>query len=418
MSRIKSIAAGSMLIGLLATHPVTIHAEMYPPLVETPITLEASQFVPADMLKGPNYQIDQSVTNDGFINTYTINTPTGMILVETTPLLRARINELKAMADMQAMKGTDIFTESLKKGVKAPINTVKGLFTEPVDTVSDVASGVGNWFSDVGRSVYSNDPYQDNVFKTALGYSAMKRKYAYQFDIDPYTTYGPVQKEITSVSQVAFAGGIVPKAAFNAISKAPGAILSLTATADSMKKMVRDKSPAELADINKEKLKNMGVPEHLIKSFLGNRHFNPYETTLLVGELESMENVEDREKFISDVLTADGGFVASFLRIEAQMMASYHHRISPGQRIVDVDGRISFLQTNNKTLVAFLPLDYVASTIYFWKKENQLSRSLDQIGPEMNKEMWIAGTVTADARKGLEMRGWKVIDNAGEKLFK
>ena len=260
MTRIKSIAAGSLLIGLLAAYPVTIQAEMYPPLVEAPLTLDVSQFLPADILKGSNYQIDQSVTNDGFINTYTINTPNGRISVETTPLLRARINELKAMADMQDMKGTDIFTESLKKGAKAPINTVKGLVTEPVDTVSNVASGIGKWFSDVGRSVYSNDPHQDNVFKTASGYSAVKRKYAYQFDIDPYTSYEPVQKEITSVSQAAFAGGIVPKAAFSAINKTAGTVLSVTATADSMKKMVRDNSPAELADINEEKLQDMSDP--------------------------------------------------------------------------------------------------------------------------------------------------------------
>jgi len=65
----------------------------------------------------------------------------------------------------------------------------------------------------------------------------------------------------------------------------------------------------------------MDVPQYLIKSFLGNRHFNPYETTLLVGELESMGNVVDRQKFISDVITADSEFVAFFLRLEAQMMA-------------------------------------------------------------------------------------------------
>ena len=139
---------------------------------------------------------------------------------------------------------------------------------------------------------------------------------------------------------------------------------------------------------------------------------------MIVGELESMQNVADREKFISDVITADSELVASFLRLEAQMMASYHQKISPGLRIVDADGKISFLQVKDKTMVAFLPLDYVASTIDFWKKENQLSRSLDKIGPASGKQMWITGTVTSDARKGLEMRGWKVMDNAAKKLFR
>ncbi len=418
MSKIKSIAAGSLLIGLLVTNPATTQAETPPPLVETPITLEASQFLPADMLKGSNYQIDQSVINDGFINTYTINTSNGRINVETTPLLKVRINEFKAMEDMQAMKGTDIFMKSLKKGAKAPINTIKGLVTEPVDTVTTVASGIGSWFSDVGRSIYSDDPYQENVLKTAVGYAAVKRKYAYQFNINPYTSYEPVQEELSAVSQAALAGGIVPKVAFSAISKVPGTVLSLTATADSMKKLVRDNSPAELADINAKKLEDMDVPDCLIKSFLNNRHYTPYEATLLVGELESMQNVDDRKRFIADSILADSPLVAFFLRLEAQMMASYHQKIAPGHRIVDVDGRISFLQIKDKTMIAFLPLDYVASTIDFWKKESQLSHALDKINTMSGKQMWIAGMVTADAREGLELRGWKVVDNAAKKLFR
>ena len=68
MNSIKYLAAGSLLIGLLATQPANIHAEMYPTLVETPITLEALQFLPADIMEGANYRIEQSVSNDGRIS--------------------------------------------------------------------------------------------------------------------------------------------------------------------------------------------------------------------------------------------------------------------------------------------------------------------------------------------------------------
>ncbi len=49
---------------------------------------------------------------------------------------------------------------------------------DPADTVTGVVSGIGRWFSDIGRSVVSDDPYQENVLKTALGYAAAKRQFA------------------------------------------------------------------------------------------------------------------------------------------------------------------------------------------------------------------------------------------------
>ena len=154
---------------------------------ETPVILDAAELLPGDLLKGPDFQVDRRVENDGYVNVYTVTSKNGSMTVEGTAALRERINELNALRHMEALQGTQLFTDALKEGVKAPLKTAKGLVTEPVETVKGAATGIGRWFSDMGRAIVSDDPDQDNVLKTAIGYSTVKRKFAYEYRIDPYT---------------------------------------------------------------------------------------------------------------------------------------------------------------------------------------------------------------------------------------
>ena len=133
-----------------------------------------------------------------------------------------------------------------------------------METGKGVATGIGHWFSDIGRSIVSDDPHQEGTLKTAIGYAAAKRRFAYEFGVDPYSNYEPVQEALNEIALAAVGGGMTPKVAFGLIEKPIGSALRATGTFDTMKKLVRDKSPAELEDINEEKLKAMGV--HAAKS--------------------------------------------------------------------------------------------------------------------------------------------------------
>ena len=72
-------------------------AQDLPEFQTVPITMKASEQVPKNLLKGPNYRIEANVKNDGFINTYQLTTNYGPLKVEGTSLLMERINELKAL---------------------------------------------------------------------------------------------------------------------------------------------------------------------------------------------------------------------------------------------------------------------------------------------------------------------------------
>jgi len=54
---------------------------------KVPIMLKASEVIPKDWLKGPNYTIKEAISNDGVVSTYELDTSYGPVKVESTVLL-------------------------------------------------------------------------------------------------------------------------------------------------------------------------------------------------------------------------------------------------------------------------------------------------------------------------------------------
>jgi hypothetical protein len=392
-------------------------AESVPEIQAIPIELQVSSILPKDVLAGLDYRIKETVLNDGFVNIYELDTTYGLVRVESTALLMIRLNEIKALHRMEELKKTQVFKDALKEAAKGPLRTAKGLVTAPVKTVTGTVTGIGRWFSDVGRAVVSSDPYQEGAVKTAIGYAAAKRNFAYEFGVDSYSSFKPLEEALNDIAWTATGGGLTVKVAFAAIKDTPGTVVQATGTAAGMKKLVRDKSPAQLDKINKKKLNAMGVPDNLLEKFLKNTHYNPQEKTLLVGALDSMKGLPGRGVFIKQASLADEESVARFMRLRAEMMAGYRAYVSPVSRVVDINGA-ALLQKKDGTIIGMFPLDYVAWTSALMKKENASSASIKKLYGNIDKELWITGKFDPVARGALQARGWKVEDDVGDKLFR
>ncbi len=382
-----------------------------------PITLQASEVLPKDLLTGPNYKIKETVTNDGFINTYEIETQYGSFKIESTALLLIRINELKAIQRMDQLKGTNVYGEAVKKSATAPLKTAEGLVTSPIETTTGAVSGVGKWFSDVGRSIVSDDPHQADVLKTATGQAATKREFAYEFGVDPYSSFEPLQKALNEIARTAGAGGLTVKVAFAAIPGAVGTVVGLSGTAESMKSLVRDKSPAELEKINEKRLREMGVSGSLTKVFLKNSNYSPQEETLLVGELATMSGVKNRSIFIRAASLASEESVALFMRLRAQLMALYGSKKGGVVSFIEANG-VPLVRTKDGAIVGIFPLDHVAWTAALARKEMAVSDALGKMPGVKRKELWIGGTVDPIARKALEDKGWRVEERVVDGILK
>ena len=175
---------------------------------QPPVTLDAQNVLPKNLLQGENYKVEPKVKNDGLINNYQLTTDYGPLTVESTAELLIRITELKALVIMEEMDRKKVFSDALVEGVKAPVKGVVELVKSPIDTSKNIVKGTGEFLSNVGSSIFSDDPDQDNVFKVALGYDAAKRQFAFEFGIDPYTDYDPVVDRLGEIARAAVAGGL------------------------------------------------------------------------------------------------------------------------------------------------------------------------------------------------------------------
>ncbi len=111
-----------------------------------------------------------------------------------------------------------------------------------------------------------------------------------------------------------------------------------------MRKLVRDKSPAELDDINEEIMRQMNIPAAAAMALLDNHHYNPQEKTFLVGALQRMEGVAHRGTFVAIAARADDPSVARSMRIQAEMMADYADRVTGVNKVINLNGVPSLLR--------------------------------------------------------------------------
>jgi hypothetical protein len=384
---------------------------------KVPIILRASEVLPRELLSGPNYTVRETVKSDGLVNVYEVETPYGNIKVESTVLLLKRINELRALTKIEALEGTDVYLNALKAATLQPVKTAEGLITNPVDTVSGIATGIGRFFSNIGSAVTSTSPYKGNLVNSLSGQASYKREFAYQFGVDPYSSYEPLQKELNKLAWTAAAGGLTIKTALAAIPGTAASVVSYTGTAGSLKALVSEKTPGELASINQNKLYEMGVPSPTVQAFMQNAVFDPHEQTLLVGELANMTGVTDRKYYIETAIGANEESVAVFLRVRAQLMNLYQEKTNSVVSLIGANG-VPLMLTKTGVIVGVFPLDHVAWTVGFARKETAVLTAIEAMPGIRGKELWITGTVDPLARRILERKGWKLEDKIQGRLLK
>jgi hypothetical protein len=379
------------------------------PFQQLPLVLVASDFLPKSMLSGEGYTVNERVSNDGFQNAYTMETDYGVLTVTSTDELRARIQEVKATMALEKLERSEEFKDAAKGAVTGMVEGGKALVTSPVDTTKSAVKGIGRWLGNVGRFITSDDPHQDNVPKTALGYDAAKRAYAVEMGVDPYTDFEPFQERLGEVARAALAGCMVTSVAIDVGTEGTlvGTVTGVTSLA-SMKNILKDNPPATLARINKEKLQAMGIKGYQAEALLKNYNYTPAEITLIVEALKRMGDIRGREIFVAFATAAPDRQVARFMQHYAEMLADYISTVE-AEDIVDITGK-AWLVSRSGSLVGAFPLDYLAWTEAAFESTRMASDQMDELGFK-HKQLLLEGRVSPQARSALESRGWKITEN-------
>jgi hypothetical protein len=317
---------------------------------------------------------------------------------------------------MEVLQEGDVFTDAAKEAAMGTFYTAKNLVIDPVRTMSEVGNGIGRFFKRLNFGTANDDPYRANALASALGQVAVKRELAYNFGVDPYSSYSPLQETLDSLAWTAVRGSLTVKTAFSVLAFIPGGIAvvaSLTSSADSLRSLVRDKTPLELQEINAQKLAEMGVSDSIAKIFLGNSSYNPSEQTLLVGELASMKSAKDRVMFIIAACYAKNEQMAVSMRAMAQIMSFYNEKVEPIRGFIKA-GNLPLLEKADGTVVAIMPYDYLAWTQRFANMERDVSDTLRRISGIREKELLTVGVMEPKTRNILEAKGWKIRERFAE----
>ncbi|MGF7162544.1 hypothetical protein FHS85_004198 [Rhodoligotrophos appendicifer] len=394
----KSIAVAFALTALASTAV----------LAEAPPSTDTARLL-GPLARGVNYQVENPITSDGVLYVFKLATPYGNFRVDGEQLLKLRLHELAALEKLEALSQSGEFTKSLAAAVQQPIATVGKALVNPFSLVTGTVSGVGSMFDKVSAGL--NDPYDksDNAVDGLLGTSAALRQLAYQYDVDPYTKFPPLAKRLQTLAQAHAMGGLAVKGAVMAIPGGAGLAVSGLQSAGTLGSLVRDKTVAQLDEINQAALLAMGVNPTVMAAFMSNQHYTPADKTLVVAALKSMPRAANKTLYVAKIAGAADVDAAFFHRVQTQWMAAYNAKVEPITGFANVLGFPLLVRADGK-LVGLFPMDILAWTDPVRKTVLAMSQKISaESGAPV--EIRLSGTVTDEARREIAKVGWTVKDH-------
>jgi hypothetical protein len=383
---------------------------------EEPVTLKASEVVSAEFLGSELYKVDPKVVNDGFMNLYQVESRFGKWEVSSTNLLGVRLNEIRAMVEMQKIDENDLRKDAAGDDVNELKEGATQLVNDPQGALEGAASGVKKMFKLGGEAWASHHTREDenkleSAGKLVVGYDKAKRELAGQLGVDPYSTNPDLQKELDRLATAASQGSAATMLAKAFIPGGLGLVVSATSMSQALNELVITSSETELRIINRDKLTAMNIDPELIELFLDDSKSTATQKTYITGSLENMTDTKWRENFIAHAIGPPADDVAMFRVRSATMYAQYHEEKAKIDRF-ELAGNFAFAVDVNNALVVQAPVDHLLWTPELESVLQALESAREEQGNISDMLIWISGTASDVAADEIERRGWSLNQHA------
>ena len=384
---------------------------------ETPSVLDARAILAPDVRKGKHHTVLDEVVPFRYTHRFRIASPYGQFEAYGEDMLRTRIQEIQAIATMDAeVNDLHGLAAGAKHAILSPFTFVLNLFTEPTETILTIPKGMWRMATRIGEmSTGKRGKLEDTKNEELIGLSGIKREVADYFGVDVYSSNRVLQEKLNSLSWAGYAGHTAVGLATIPIGGPAGAVLTGTSFSTTIGEILRNQAPEELRRLNRERLKIMNVDDSLIEAFLKHPWYSPRHETVLVQALFEMYTVNNRQAFVAVATSAAFEEEALFFQRMAEMLFSYHRNVKPLHEIVVIEDRLLMGLTRNHTLVGVLPVGYLpwraelaeaVETVTNWKATRHVE----------NVELWIAGKPTPRAYRELRAKGVTVHQKAMDYL--
>jgi hypothetical protein len=391
------------------------------PGFETAPVLKAGNILPPELLKGEHHRVAEEVRTDGYLNYYVIDSDFGEFVAEGTPLLRIRVHEIEALAQLVEISETDVFIEATKE---EGIDLVKGLRRGVSDiprSVKLVPKGTSRLFEKFGHgaklgvkkagdligvgddedeSANDTEEIRESYYEVSQG----EREWAARLDVDPYSSNETLRKAIGRMSTIDFAGEVTFSVASSVAIPIPG-LGMVASTINEATDEIWNTDPYELRQANIERLQEAGVTESTIEAFIDHPWYTPTMQTLLLRYLLGMEGVSGTMTVLDVAVEAETEAEARYFVNSILLMVWFHENEVPVERVL-AQSHLPQAVTKDGRQIGFGPLDYL-----FWGEDFARAAQVAVSRPVLGKrEIWVLGSVSDRARAEIEALGVAVHD--------
>ncbi len=387
---------------------------------EQPPTINASDLIDPSALSGPGFSVQPQVPTNGAMGQYTIvadasvfHNDAGTYYVESLEMLKIRLSEIPAIAQLESMSESGVFAKELATSAERPVSDAANMVVHPMDTVQGLPGGVGQFFDRVSMGagqVYSaatTNPGSGQAAAetgqataTALGYDQVRRDLARKLHVDPYTSDPILAKKLNKMAWVMFSARVAVDAAMMAVPVSI-AISGVEFTDD----LVYQTPKADLILLVQKKLANIGLSQEEIVAFSSNSAIPLSLQVSAVKKLDALGDIPGRRTAavaIGNVMTE---YQARFLVTSLRMLNQWSQQKSPIAKIQVVG--VFVARDQNGTTILPAAVDYLS-----WTERIAGFATDPQLTSQNNRVLWITGKMTPLAHQQLVANGWSVQEGA------
>ena len=387
-----------------------------PAAFETAVELNASELLPAELLRGPSHRVRDQVVTDGFMAHFEIDTDFGTFEAVGVPQVERRIVEANAIRKLVETSKGDLFAEGLKRSVTQPIDAVKNIAKDPVTSLKRAPKTVGHFFSKIGGSIERGvNKVQEsakeegegpsaaqvgNAAKNAAGFDKARLDTAKQLGVDPYSDNTRLQEEMDKVTWAFFAGGLPLRIGAAVVSA------GVAVAATNMVGIPEDTyalTQAELALRDHNSLTAMGVKGGDIKAFEIQPNLSTTRRHRIVKSLEALPGAAGRGRIILLANSCATPGQADFLVAALSMLEARQRAGTADYKTLHVFGRLPGAVTAAGTLEVPAPVDHVT-----WTEQVAAFSQRDDLGTAA-KALVHTGRLSPAAEAGFTAAGWQVV---------
>jgi len=218
--------------------------------------------------------------------------------------MRVRAREIAATIELEKIGGAETVVGAAGRTALRPLNTAKDLVTDPGKTLGDTVRGVGNLFGSMDASMSASDPHKEGMVASVTGGATARRKLAFDFGVDPHSSFLPLDEELTRLATANAIGESTTNAGLAFVTGGAGIAISVGGTSSQIRTALRDKTASQLEQQGRQDLASMGISGAAADAFYANPYLSPTDKAVIVGELVSLRGANGREIFVAGAAQA------------------------------------------------------------------------------------------------------------------